>query len=75
VKDLNPDAHVKVLKVTIKVNGETKDTKIINLFSFTIGDIVFDYCNNYMGDYIFAKLQLVLCKRFKTIQNDEQVYM
>jgi hypothetical protein len=31
-----------------------------------------------MGDYsycIFAKLQLVFCKRYKKVHNDEQVYL
>jgi len=51
-KDFDPDAHVRVFKATIKANGETKDAKIINLFSFTFKDIVFDWCNNYMGDYL-----------------------
>jgi hypothetical protein len=78
VKDSNPNDHVRIFKATIITNGETKDVKIINLFSFTLKDIVFDWCNNYMGDYldcIFAKLQLVFCKKFKTLQNDEQVYL
>ncbi len=59
MKDSNPNAHAIVLKVTIKTNGETKDAEIVNLFSFTLRDIVSDWCNNYMGDYpncTFAKL-------------------
>jgi hypothetical protein len=32
VKDSNPDAYVKVFKVVVKINGETKDAKIVNLF-------------------------------------------
>jgi hypothetical protein len=51
VKDLDPDVHVGVFKVAIRANGEIEDAKIINLFSFTFKDIVFDRCNNYMGDY------------------------
>jgi hypothetical protein len=35
-KDSNPDAHVKVFKVAIKINGETNDANIINFFSFTL---------------------------------------
>jgi hypothetical protein len=31
VKDSNPDAHVRVFKVTVWTNGETKDAKIGNL--------------------------------------------
>ncbi len=59
VKDFDLDAHVKKFKATIRANGETKDAEIINLFSFTLRDIMSNYYNNYMGDYpncIFAKL-------------------
>ncbi len=59
VKDSNPDVHVRVFKATVKANGETEDVEIVNLFSFTLRDIMFDWRNNYMGDYpdyIFAKL-------------------
>jgi len=54
VKDLNPYAHVRVFKATIKENCETKDAKIVNLFSFSLKDIVFDWCNNYIGDYPYC---------------------
>jgi hypothetical protein len=59
VKDSNLDVHVRVFEATIKANSEIDDAKIVNLFSFTLGDTVFDWCNNYMGDYpnyIFAEL-------------------
>jgi hypothetical protein len=78
VKESIPDSHVKIFKATIRANNEIDDAKKINLFMFTLKDIVFDWCNNYMGDYpnyIFAKLQLVICKRYKKVQNDEQIYM
>jgi hypothetical protein len=51
VKDSNPNVHVMVLKASIKTNGETKDAEIVNLFCFTLRDIVSDWCNNYMGGY------------------------
>ncbi len=51
VKDSDPNAHVTVFNVAIKSNGEIEDAKMVNLFSFTFKDIVFDCCNNYMGDY------------------------
>jgi len=38
VKDVDPNAHVKVFKVAIKTNGETNDAEIVNLFSFTLKD-------------------------------------
>jgi hypothetical protein len=78
VKDINPYVHVNVFKVAIKTNGEIENDKKINLFSFTFRNIVFDRCNNYMGDYpnyIFAKLQLAFYKRYEKVQNGEQVYV
>jgi hypothetical protein len=78
VKDFDLDVHVRIFKATIKANGETKNAKIINPFCFTFKDIMFDWCNNYIGDYLdctFAKLQLAFYKRYKKVQNDEQVYL
>ncbi len=78
VKDSDLNVNVKVFEVAIKVDGETKYAKIVNMFSFTLKDIVSYWCNNYMGDYpyyTFLELQLAFCKWFKTIQNDEQVYL
>jgi hypothetical protein len=40
VKDCNLDPHVRVFKTTIKTNGETKEVKIVNMFSFTLKDIM-----------------------------------
>jgi hypothetical protein len=42
VKNSDPNVHVKVFKVAIKANGETKDAEIVNLLSFTFRHIVFD---------------------------------
>jgi hypothetical protein len=78
VKDSDPYAHVRIFKAAIRVNGEIKDAKIINPFSFTFKDIMFDWCNNYIEDYLdytFAELQLAFYKRYKKVQNDEQVYL
>jgi hypothetical protein len=52
VKDSNPNAHVKIFKATIKANSETNDGEIINLFSFTFRNIMSDWCNNYIGNYL-----------------------
>jgi hypothetical protein len=52
VKKFNRTAHVGVFKVAIKAHGETKDVKIVNMFSFTLKDIMSNWCNNYMGDYL-----------------------
>jgi hypothetical protein len=78
VKDFDLDSHVRVFKAPIRTNGEIEYAKIVNIFSFTFRDITFDLCNNYMGDYpncIFAKLQLVFYKRYRKVQNDEQVHL
>jgi hypothetical protein len=59
VKDSDLDAHVEVFKVTIRANSETNDAKIVNLFSFTLGNIMSNQCHNYLGDYpncIFVEL-------------------
>ncbi len=54
VKDSDPNAHVKVFKATIRTNSETDDGEIVNLFNFTFKDIVFNWCNNYLGDYSYC---------------------
>jgi hypothetical protein len=77
-KDFDPNVHVRIFKAAIRANSETNDAKIDNLliFIFTLKNIVFDWCNNYMGYYpncTFVKLQLTFCKRYKEVQNDEQV--
>jgi hypothetical protein len=38
VKNFDLDVHVKVFKVAIRTNGEIKDVKIVNRFSFTLKD-------------------------------------
>jgi hypothetical protein len=52
MKDFDPNVHVIIFKAAIRVNGETKDAKIVDLFSFTFTNTVYDWCNNYMGDYL-----------------------
>jgi hypothetical protein len=51
VKDFDLDVHVKVFKVVIRINGKTKDAKIVKLFGFTLRDTMSNWCNNYMGYY------------------------
>jgi hypothetical protein len=36
VKDIDPDAHIKVFKSEKKTNGEMVEANIINLFGFTL---------------------------------------
>jgi hypothetical protein len=42
VKDSDPDAHVRVFKASIRANSETNDAEIVNMFNFTLKDIVFN---------------------------------
>jgi hypothetical protein len=42
VKDFDPYAHVKVFIVAIRANSEIDDAKIVNMFNFTLKNIVFD---------------------------------
>jgi hypothetical protein len=59
VKDFDLDVHVNVFYANIKENGEIEDAKNVNMFSFTLRNIIYGWCNNYMGDYpicIFVKL-------------------
>ncbi len=78
VKDIDLDVHIRVFKKAIKVNGETVESDIINLFSFTPHDSIFEWGENYVQDHpncTFEKLEQAFCKRFKIMKNDEEVYM
>ncbi len=78
VKDTYPNAHIKIFKKAIKANGETMEADIINQFGFTFRDNIFKWGENYVQDhpnYIFEKLEHVICKQFRTLKNDEEVYM
>jgi hypothetical protein len=60
VKDTDPDAHIKVFKKTIQTNGETMEVDIINLFSFTLQDIISEWGENFVQDcpnYTFDELE------------------
>jgi hypothetical protein len=78
VKDINPDAHIRVFKKAIKANGEIVEVDIINLFGFTLRDSISEWGENYVQDhpnYTFEELEQTFCMRFKTRKNDEEVYM
>jgi hypothetical protein len=45
VKNINPDAHIKVFKKAIKANGEIVE---VNLFGFTLKDNIFEWGENYV---------------------------
>jgi hypothetical protein len=40
VKDINPNAHIKVFKKAIKTNGQTMEANIINMFGFVLKDYI-----------------------------------
>jgi hypothetical protein len=42
VEDFNLDVHVRMFKVAIRINSETNDGKIVNLFNFPLKDLVFN---------------------------------
>jgi hypothetical protein len=78
VKDTNPDVHIKIFKKAIKVNGETMEVDIISLFGFILRDKIYEWRENYIQDHpncTFDKLEQVVCKQFRTMKNDEEVYM
>jgi hypothetical protein len=63
---------------TIKTNVETSKKYIVNAFSYTLRDIAYDWCYNYIlkfPDYIFLELTHAFCKRHQKTHNDEQIYM
>ncbi len=78
VKDIDPDVHIEMFKKAIKTYGETMEFDIINLFTFTCMDSISEREENYVQDhpnYTFEKLEQAFCKQFKTMKNNEEVYM
>jgi len=47
VKYIDPSVHIKVFKKAVKVNGETMEADIINLFGFTFKDNIFEWGKKY----------------------------
>jgi hypothetical protein len=51
---------------------------IINLFSFTLKDIIFEWGENCVQDHpkcTFEELEQAFCKRFRVVKNDEKIHM
>ncbi len=46
VKNIDPNAHIQVLKSTTKTNGEIKDEDITNMFLFMLRDIILKWGQN-----------------------------
>ncbi len=78
VKDTDPDTHNRVFKKAIKVNDEIVEVDIINIFGFTLKDNIYKWGENYVQDHpncTFEELEYTFFKRFRTIKNNEEVYM
>jgi hypothetical protein len=54
------------------------EINIINLIGFILKDTIFEWGENFVQDhpnYIFEKLEQTFHMQFKTMKNDEEVYM
>jgi hypothetical protein len=51
VKDINPDAHIRVFKKAIKANGEIVKVDIINLFSLVFKDNISKRGENFVQNH------------------------
>jgi hypothetical protein len=78
VKNTNPNTHIIVFKKAIEASGETMEVDIIDLFDFILKDNISKWKENYVQYHpncTFEKLEQTLCKQFKIVKNDEEVYM
>ncbi len=69
---------VRVFKKAIKVNGEIMEVDITNMFGFTLRNNISKWGKKIVQDHpncTFEELEQTFCKRFKTMKNDEEVYM
>jgi len=74
----DPNAHIRVFKKTIQANGETMEADIINLFNFTLQDIISKWGENFVQDclnYTFDELKQAFCKSFHSVKNDKKIYI
>jgi hypothetical protein len=77
-KDIDPNAHIKVFKKIIKVNGKIVEADIINLFGFTLRNNILKRDKNFVQDHpncIFEKLEQMFYKCFQNVKNEKEVYM
>jgi len=51
VKNNNLNAHIRVFKKAIKVNVETMEIDIINLFGFTSQNNILEWDENFVQDH------------------------
>jgi hypothetical protein len=60
VKNIDPDAHIKLFKKAIKANSEIVEVDIINLFGFTLKDSISKWGEIFVEDHpncTFEKLE------------------
>lgn len=65
VKNINPNAHIKVFKKAIKTNGQTMEANIINMFGFILIDILSKWGENFVQNHpncTFQELEQTFCK-------------
>jgi hypothetical protein len=62
----------------MKTNGKTVEADIINLFGFTLWDIISKWGEKFVQYHFnctFDELEQTICKCFWTVKNDEKIYM
>jgi len=58
-KDVDPNVHVKVFNYIMKVNLETLEKYIINVFNYMLKNMTSNWCHNYMSKFLdFTFLEL-----------------
>jgi hypothetical protein len=50
-KDVDSDAHVRMLNFVVKTNEKTFEEYIINVFSYTLRYTTLDWCHDYMLEF------------------------
>jgi hypothetical protein len=67
-----------VFRKAIQVNGEKWDADIMNLFCFTLRDVILEWVENFMQSHmscIYRELKVAFCKWYCIVQNNEHFYM
>ncbi len=67
-----------MIKKAIKANGEIVEVDIINLFGFAFRDNIFEWGEIFVQNHpncTFENLEQAFYKWFKTMKNDEKVYV
>jgi hypothetical protein len=62
----------------IRANEEIMEADIINLFGFTLRYDILEWGKKFVHDHFnctFKELEQAFCKRFQTMENDENFYM